>query len=165
MLRILQQFPVEIRARRKVGDQVHAGAGGDVLNLGLRANQLRVLRKCMRAHVVLGVHVGGDNVDRLAGADLGDFAEHRLSIARAHAGVDHEHGLLPNNDSNIGDQRGRAVGDGPDVIREFPGDAFAHQRRGGRRDGLLGNPREGQKQGGNRTSHHVHVRISRQRNA
>ena len=37
------------------------------------------LRKCVRAHVVLGMHVGGHEVDRLAGAHLRDFAQHRLA--------------------------------------------------------------------------------------
>ena len=36
----------------------------------------------MRAHVVFRVHVRGDDVDRLAAADLGDFAQYTASALR-----------------------------------------------------------------------------------
>ena len=102
---VLEQFLVELGARREQRHQVHARACGDVFDLGFRADQLRVLRKCMRAHVVFRVHVSGDDVDRFAGSHLGDFALHGFGIACAHAGIDHQHSLLADHDADVGHQR------------------------------------------------------------
>ncbi|MEO8016247.1 MAG: hypothetical protein ABI769_00400 [Pseudomonadota bacterium] len=63
----------------------------------------------MRAQIVLGVHMRGDDVDRLA-----------------------------DDDAYIRDQRGGTVGNGPDVIGEFFRDALAYQRRRRGRRWLLG---------------------------
>jgi hypothetical protein len=88
---------------------------------------------------MFGVHVRGDEVDRLACAHLGYFAQHRLRVAGAHAGVDDQHGLLANDDADVWNERGTTIGYGPDVARELLRDAFAYQR--GLRNGLLGEGR------------------------
>jgi hypothetical protein len=130
MLRALQQLDVERRTLREHRHEVHAGAGRDVFDLVLRADEFRFLRESMRTHVVLGMHVGRDDVDRFARGHLGDFTQHSFAIARAHAGVDDQHGFLADHDADVGDQRRRAVRDSPDVGCEFLGDALAHERGG-----------------------------------
>ena len=99
---------------------------GDVLLLVGGADHLGGGGEGVGAEVVLGMDVGGDEVESAAGCGFLGFGEDGAAVAVAHAGVDDESGAGADDDADVGDAGGGVgVGDDVDVGGDVVGVAGA----------------------------------------
>ena len=87
----------------------------DVFDLVGRADQLGRVRKGLGAEVVLGMNVGGCEIERLGAGEFFRHLVYRRTVAWAQAGVDHEYGAIADDVADIGHQWDAVVGDNVDV--------------------------------------------------
>ena len=90
---------------------------GDVFDLVGRADQFGRVRKRLGAEIVLGMNVRGDEIKRFVAGELLRHLVNRRAVARAEAGVDHEHGAVADDVADIGHQRDAVVRDDVNVRR------------------------------------------------
>ena len=95
----------------------------------------RAVREGLRAEAVLRVEVRDGEEEGQPGRELLGVPAHDFAVARAHPGVDDEHGPGAADDADVGDERDASVRDDEDTVGDLDRCVFDH---GGVRGVCLG---------------------------